>query len=316
MGRIAKLATIVFAASSAAGCATVLRGGDADREVHLHLTYFMARAAGFDEREARDIAAADCYTDEHPETNSVATERRVLGGLVNPVTIPRIVVGSVADCAFGAETPKRGFGRRTAEATAWALSPLAHRLHFPALGMYERVEPAFVTDARTGEIYYNNREAIAVLEQAFRALETRDPDAPRALALLGIGLHTLQDSYKHRGFCGALGHIGVSPDPDDISRDLGMALEIAEATLHSLRYARGLLKGGAPPLRADWKGAVERLYAAPLRDGESRQDRWTALIRGGFGDDYGAWEEWRGRWMDEGGGAFDRALDRVRAILR
>ncbi len=313
MKRMMNLAAIGIAAFCGTGCSTMLRGGDSDRDVHLHLTYFMARAAGFGVTEAREIASANCYTDYHPETTSVGTERRLVGGLVNPVTIPGIVILGFGDIAFVGESPKRAFGRRTAEATAWALPGLAHRLHFPALGLYEKVEPAFVTDPRTGEFYYNNREAVAVLEQAFRALETHDPDMPRARAVLGIGLHTLQDSYKHRGYCGALGHIGANPDPDDVSRDLGLALEIAEATLNSLRHAHRLIHGTSPAPPEGWRGAVERLYARPLRAGELRRDLWIALIRDAFGDAYDDWEDTCERWLGDGGGAvFDRALDRVR----
>ena len=305
---------VVAAASLAAlGCSSALRGADADRDVHLHLTYYMARAAGFDEADARAIASADCATDEHPETTSVGTERRFVGGLLNPVTIPRIVGLGLADLVFAEGTPGRAFGSRTAEATAWTLTPLALRLHFPARGMHDRVEPAFVTDARTGEVYYNNREAVTVLEQAFRALETHDPDVSRALALLGIGLHTLQDSYKHAGFCGALGHIGQWPDPDDVSRTPGLALEIAEATLNSLRHAKRLLEGGGRRPAPAWREEFEGLYRRPLGGGECRQDRWIAWIRGSFGDGYGTWEETRERWLEAGGAeVFERALDRVR----
>jgi hypothetical protein len=315
MRRLKRTGAMAFVLMSALGCTSVLRGGDSDRDVHLHLTYFMARVAGFSPGEARDIAAADCYTDEHPETNSVGTERRIVGGLVNPATIPIILARGTGDSTLGGEPPQRGYGQRAAETTAWMLSPLAHRLHFPALGMYEKVEPAFLTDPRTGEVYYNNRPAVAVLEQAFRALETHDEDAGRTRALLGIGLHTLQDSYKHRGYCAALGHIGVWPDVDDISRDLGMAREIAKATLDSLRYARQWVYGGGLGEAREWKEAFDRLYATPLGPRETRQDRWRALTLKTFGDDYGRWEELRDEWLRGEGGAFDRAVDRARAAF-
>lgn len=311
MDRLGTLAAIAAAALGATGCSSVLRGGDTDRDVHLHLTYFMARAAGFGPREARAIAAADCYTDEHPETTSVGTELRIPGGLINPMAIPWIAIAGVADCALGGETPKRGFAGRTAQVTAWALSRLALRLHFPASGMYEKVKPAFVRDPETGDVYYNNRDAVAVLERAFRAFETHDEDIGRDLALLGIGLHTLQDSYKHRGYCAALGHIGSSPDADDISRDLPMALEIAEATLNSLRYVHRLLHGKSAPPPPGWREAFVRLYATPLRDGECRQDRWIEWIRTSFGDSCGGWEETCTAWGEEGADAFDRALELI-----
>ncbi len=208
---------------------------------------------------------------------------------------------------------KRAILSRIGDSTKGAISPLAHRLHFPATGIYEKTEPAFVRDPGSGEIYYNNREAVIVLEHAFRALEMHDPDPSRALALLGIGLHTVQDSYKHRGFCAALGHAGAYPDADDISRDLGMALEIAEATLNSLRYARRVMNGSSTEVPQGWKRAFERMYARPLQDGETRRDRWVAWIRSAFGDEFPGWEETRERWQTEGGDeSFERALELLR----
>lgn len=313
MRRIVNLAAIGIAAICGTGCSTMLRGDDSDRDVHLHLTYLMARKAGFSEAESRAIASGNCHTDYHPETNSVGTERRVIGGLINPLTVPRIIGIGLIDWGWGGETAVRAFAGQTAGATAWALRPLAHRLHFPSPGLYQKTVPAFRTHPETGEMYYNNREAMIVLEQAFRALETRDPDVPRALALLGIGLHTLQDSYKHQGYCGAFGHIGVFPDPDDISRDPGMALEIAEATLNSLRHARRLLHGTGIRIAEGWREEFQRIYTVPLRGGERRQDRWIGLIRETLGDSYGGWDDTRERWLADGGGeAFERALDRVR----
>ena len=315
MKRLAKSAVIVMAALGSAGCAAALRGGDSDQEVHLHLTYFMARSAGFPEQEARAIAAANGHTDYHAETTSVGTERRAVAGLVNPLTFPWILGAGLSDVAFGDQSLERAVLSRAGDATKWSLSPLAHRLHFPATGVYAKTEPAFVRDPRSGEVYYNNREAVIVLEHAFRALEVHDPDRPRTLALLGIGLHTIQDSYKHRGFCAALGHAGAWPDADDISRDLGMALEIAEATLNSLRHARRLESGASTDGPADWRRAFERMYAKPLEAGESRRDRWVAWIRDAFGDEFGTWEATQERWRAEGGDeAFESALVLLRPI--
>jgi hypothetical protein len=294
------------------GCASTLRGPDTDHDVHFHLTYFLARTAGFDAARSLAIAGANSFTDEHPETTSVGTERRVLGGLVNPVTIPRIMLFASGDLFLSGESLKRCFGRRTAEATAWTLSPLAYRLHFPAADMYAKVRPAFVHDPKTGELTYNNGEAVEVLERAFRALETRDPDEARALALLGIGLHTLQDSYKHRDYCAAQGHIGAAPDPDDVSWDVPTALRIAESTYCSLAHTRRLLGIQEPIGRLDWKGAIERLYSEPLGAEEQWRDRWIGLIRATFGDVLRGWEQLRDPWRMENAAAFERALEGVR----
>lgn len=309
------MAAALILACAGAGCASAMRGGDADMDVHLHSTYYLARAAGFEPRRALHIAAANYYTDEHAETTSVGTERRIAGGLVNPLTAPRILLSGLADWAFEGERPRRALGSRTAEATAWALGPEALRIHFPARSPREAVRPAFAKDPATGELYYANGEAVAVLERAFRALETRDPDVDRALALLGIGLHVLQDSYKHAGYDGARGHIGAHPNPDDVSLDPRLALEIAEATFHSLLHARRLLgDGGGGPAAPRWEERLEQLYTDIHGNGTFR---WARAVREAFGDDYPAWDELRARWLAGGGGdEFERALRRIRRIAR
>ena len=309
------MAAALAAACVAAGCSSALRGGDADMDVHLHSTYFLARSAGFEPAEAVEIAAADYYTDEHPETTSVGTERRIVGGLLNPVTAPRILLTGLAGWALGGEGLKRSFGSRTAEATAWTLGPDAIRLHFPARGVHEQVAPAFAKDPVSGELYYRNGDAVAVLERAFRALETRDPDLPRALALLGIGLHTLQDSYKHAGYDGTRGHVGADPNPDDVSLQPKLALEIAEATFHSLVHARRLLGCGGSASAPPWEERLKQIYTDSHGEGTDRDARWARAIRDAFGDDYRAWEQTRAGWLAAGGGdAFGRALGRIRRI--
>ncbi len=310
-------AAVVVAACSGAGCTATLRGGTADMDVHLHSTYMMARMAGFSPSEARRISAANQWTDYHPATNSVATERRVLGGLAHPGTLPHILFSGTIDWVLGGERPGRAFGSRTAEATSWTLSPLAHRLHFPAPDGRTKVSPAYRRDDRTGELILVNRDAVEVLEQAFRALETRDPDVRRSLALLGIGLHTLQDSYKHAGYNAARGHIGVHPDPDDVSLRPDLALEIAEATYHSLARARRLLPGGSLRPVEDWTGRLQKLYSEKHLKGEDYETRWVRAAWDAFGDEYAPWEELRDGWLAGGGAeAFDRALDQVRQIER
>jgi hypothetical protein len=301
----------VLLALAAGGCSAALRGPDTDADIHLHATYYLARSAGFGPESSLKISAANCFTDIHPDTTSVATERRLAGGFANPISLPRILAFGFADWVSG-ESFARSIGGRTAETTAWVLSPLALRLHFPARDLHDAVKPAFSRDPATGEVFYNNRESIAVLELAFLALDTRDPDLERTLALLGIGLHTMQDSLKHAGFTPALGHIGAHPDPDDLSLNPDLAIEIAEATLHSLLHARRNLHGSAPVLGETWKTALRKVYETPLGEGESFESRWIALIRATFGDDYGPWAATRDAWGVSGEHAFERAIGRIR----
>ncbi len=306
----------VLLALAAGGCSATLRGPDTDADIHLHATYYLARAAGFEPEASLKIAAADCFTDVHPDTTSVATERRLAGGLANPISIPHILFFGGADWVSGSEPLARAMGGRTAEITSWVLSPLGTRLHFPARGLHDAVKPAFARDPVTGEIFYNNRDAMAVLERAFLALDTRDPDVDRTLALLGVGLHTMQDSLKHAGFTPARGHIGADPDPDDLSLNVDLGLEIAEATLYSLLHARRMLRGRAEVPGDQWRAALRRVYETPLAGGETRDARWIALIRATYGDDYGPWPATREAWGASGEQAFERAIARIRGIWR
>ncbi len=304
-----KLAGMIAAGLVALGCTSVLRGPDTCAEIHLDATYVMARWAGWTPEEARRIAAADAWTDQHAETNSVATERRILGGLVNPLTIPRILCAGLGDVLTEGEPPRRAFGRRTAEATAWAVPALGHRLHFPSAGMRSPVSPAFYLNPSTGDLEYGNAEARRVLERAFVDLLAHDDDSEATLALLGIGLHTLQDSYKHQGFCPAMGHIGARPDPDRACGDLCGTMACAEATLKSLRYARRLAVGRSAPPPADWK---DRLQGAFCRCGEE-----GSCIRECVPEDDTGRESLLLQWKSEGGEEhFERALVRVREVLR
>jgi hypothetical protein len=311
------MGAILAAACSAAGCTSALRGGAADLDVHLHTTYLVAREAGFGAREARLIAAANYWVDLHPATSSVGTERRLLGGLVHPLAAPSILAFGLSDMVLRGESPARAFGSQTARATAWALSPMAHRLHFPAPDERSKVSPAYRRDALTGDLVRVNRDAVAVLEMSLRTLEARDPDLRRSLALLGIGLHTLQDSYKHAGYDAAGGHIGVHPDPDDVSHRPDLALEIAEATYHSLLRARRLLPGARPRPVEDWTGRLQKLYAEKHISGDTYEDRWVEAAWEAFGDEYDPWDGLSEWWRAAGGGeAFERALEAVRGMER
>jgi hypothetical protein len=293
-----------------AGCGAAMRGPDTCTEIHFETTYALARWSGWPPADAAAIAAADAWTDEHPETTSVATERRVAGGLVNPLTIPRIVTCAIGDLAEG-ETLRRAIGRRVAEATAWAVPELGLRLHFPAAGIHSPVGPAFLVNPATGELDYGNAEARRVLEQAFLDLETRDEDAAATLALLGMGLHTLQDSFKHCGFDGAMGHIGARPDPDAAAQDLGLALRSADAVLHSLRYARRLAAGHSSKPPPAWKEDLRDVLS------DVSKDRWPAFFRAHFDEAPPDRDEILVRWRRDGGlEAFDRAVSCARELFR
>src|SRR5262245_60806873 len=308
-----RLTSILAILATSAGCAGALRGPDTSADMHFDTTSVLARWAGWSEQEATAISAADFWTDKHGETNSVATEWRFLGGVVNPITIPWVLCFGVGDMVVVGEAPGRAFGRRIAESTAWAVPSLGHRLHFPAQTTSQPVAPAFFINRETGEIEYGNAEARRVLEWAFLELQAHEEDREAVLALLGIGLHTLQDSFKHCGYTALRGHIGANPDPDHPCCNLDITLACAEVTLKSLRYARRLATGrsSAPP--AGWKESLRLHYSSPSASGE----RWAAFARAQFGEEIPQRAVLLERWQKSGGeAAFDRSLERVRDALR
>jgi hypothetical protein len=273
----------------------------------------IARWAGWPEADALRIAAADAWTDEHAGTTSVATERRILGGVANPLTIPWVLCSGVSDLVIEGEPPGRAFGRRVAEATAWAVPDLGHRLHFPARGRYAPVHPAFFTNPSSGEIEYGNAEARRVVERAFLDLQSHGEDIEATLALLGIGIHSLQDSFKHCGYNAALGHIGARPDPDQPCCNLNSTLACAEVTLNTLRYARRLAAGRSSTPPPQWKELLSQAFCgAP-----EAQPRWSAFVREQLHESYPERSVLLERWQAEGGDdAFERALLRVRELLQ
>jgi hypothetical protein len=304
-----KLFSILPVLAATVGCAGAMRGPDTCADIHFDTTYVLARWAGWSEREALCISAANFWTDKHGETNSVATEWRLLGGVVNPGTIPWVLCFGVGDMIVG-ETPGRAFGRRVAESTAWTVPSLGHRLHFPTADPREPVTPAFFVNAASGEIEYGNAEARRALERAFLELEAHDEDREAILAFLGIGLHTLQDSFKHCGYTASQGHIGARPDPDQACCNLERTLACAEVTLHSLRYARRLATGrsSAPP--PEWKDLLRRHFS-------EGSGGWIAFVRSQFPEEYAERDILLDRWrLERGEEAFDRALERVRDALR
>lgn len=315
MHRSGAVAVLLGAVAANAGCAGAWRGGASDRSTHVSLTYVLARAAGHSPRDAVLIAGANEETDFHPDTSSVVTERRLVGGLAHPAVLPMICFSAVAAWA-GGEPPVRALAAGTARHTAWTLSPLALKLHFPAATTDAPTRPAFAREGLDA-LYLLNRDAVAVLDQAFLSLELRDEDVGRSLALLGIGLHVLQDSYKHAGYDGTRGHIGVDPDPDDISRDPALAAEIAESTYLALRHAFRRMHPGVPAPDGGWGVLAESVYGATADRALSVEERWLAALRARFGDPLESWDDLRDRWRAaDGPDAFERALVKVRRVVR
>lgn len=306
-----KVWTAAVLLCASVGCSSAMRGQDTCTEIHFETTYALARWAGWTPDEAVAIAAADAWTDQHGDTTSVATERRFGAALVNPLTIPRVVTAVLGDMLMEGEPPGRAVGRRVAEATAWGVSTFALRLHFPADGIHSPVTPAFFVNPATGDLEYGNAVARRVLEQAFVNLETHDDDVAATLALLGMGLHTLQDSFKHCGFDGAMGHIGARPDPDVATGDLALTLRSAQATLQSLRYAHRLATGRTENPSAEWKADLVRVLTS------TSAGRWPEFFKMRFGESLPDRDRLLELWRTGGGDeAFDRAVAQARELLR
>ncbi|HEV3027215.1 MAG TPA: DUF6765 family protein [Planctomycetota bacterium] len=306
-----------LAALALTGCAGAFRGPDTCTEIHFDATYVLARWAGWSPEEALTIAAADAWTDQHADTTSVATERRLVAGLVNPATLPWILCRGTIDLAAEGEEPFRAYGRRMAEATAWAVPSTGLRLHFPAVGLRSPVLPAFYLNPVSGEIEYGNAEARRVLERAFLDLECHDEDVEGTLALLGIGLHTLQDSIKHSGYNAAQGHIGAHPDPDSACCNLGAAMLSMEVTLNSLRYGRRLVRGRSSPPPPGWKDRILRILTGPAPTVEAAERRWMQFACEQFSEEAPGRTELLERWKAAGGEeVFTRALVKVEETLQ
>jgi hypothetical protein len=306
----------ILVAGLATGCASTLRGPDTCAEIHFDSTYVLARWAGWPEKDARTIASANFWTDRHDETNSVATERRLLAGIVNPLTVPWVVCASAGDMLLDGEAPSRAIGKRVAESTAWAVPSMGHRLHFPAIGLRTAVLPAFYINPASGEIEYGNAEARRVLERAFLFLQSRDEDEEAVLALLGIGLHSLQDSFKHCGYSAAQGHIGIPDDPDRPCCNLGTTMLSIEVTLNSLRYARRLAVGKSQAPPPGWREEIRTLFGRAVVADEDPSLRWGRFIQKTFGDLEASRYAVLETWKKEGGElGFGRAVIRARTTL-
>jgi hypothetical protein len=137
------------------------------------------------------------------------------------------------------------------------------------------------------------------------------------LALLGIGLHTLQDSIKHSGYNAAQGHIGAHPDPDSACCNLGAAMLSMEVTLNSLRYGRRLVRGRSSPPPPGWKDRILRILTGPAPTVEAAERRWMQFACEQFSEEAPGRTELLERWKAAGGEeVFTRALVKVEETLQ
>lgn len=299
------------------GCAGMMRGPDTCAEIHLDTTYVLARWAGWPAEDALAISAANFWTDKASQTTSVATEWRLVGGLVNPVTVPWVLCLGVGDVVVAGEPVSRAFGQRVAESTAWTVPTLARRLHFPTSGLYDPVTPAFHIHPTSGEIEYGNGEARRVLERSFLDLQVHDEDRAAVLALLGIGLHTLQDSFKHCGYTAARGHVGAHPDPDDACTSIETTLACAAVTFQALRYARRLDAGRSSSPPPGWKDELRRCFLERSGMDGQAEGSWGRMVTAELHDDYADRDLMIERWKQAGGEEdFGRAVERAREALQ
>jgi RHS repeat-associated protein len=109
--------------------------------------------------------------------------------------------------------------------------------------------------------------------------------------LLGIGLHILQDSYSHEGYEPSTGHLKHRGLPDDPSRDVKKALEMAEQTYKILaEYAKTCFNIDPRVKWEDIKTKIERQFAQGVEEQKlgyneqvaARVKRWRQLLEDDF----------------------------------
>ena len=99
---------------------------------------------------------------------------------------------------------------------------------------------------------------------------SKDPLAPM---LVGIGLHTLQDSWAHEGYSPEWGH--WTQEPDFPSTNVGKSLEAAAATWDALnRWKLKKYGKGCDVAYKDLAGLLETWCQKPLNSGESVAQYW------------------------------------------
>ena len=108
--------------------------------------------------------------------------------------------------------------------------------------------------------------------------------------LLGIGLHILQDSYSHEGYEPIKGH-RFDSRPDDPSRDVKKALEMAEQTYKILaEYAKTCFNIDPRVKWEDIKTKIERQFVQGVEEQKlgyneqmaARMKRWRQLLEDDF----------------------------------
>ncbi|MBI4355471.1 MAG: hypothetical protein HY597_03335 [Candidatus Omnitrophica bacterium] len=156
-----------------------------EEDFHYYAVYYFARKAGFSAATAFLIASSSQYVDEHSQTE--------------PAQLLDRSVGCAAGCM------------------ATAFLGVSGAIVFPP--DYKADQPMFVSDLVTtshfplspdsGVVEPDNAAANARIVKALKDIRDSHKDS-RKIINLGIGLHTLMDSYSHEGF----DETGHYPVPD------------------------------------------------------------------------------------------------------
>jgi hypothetical protein len=108
------------------------------------------------------------------------------------------------------------------------------------------------------------------------AIEEGAADAQNPI-LLGIGIHTLQDSYSHEGFGPRLGHWRIAPDLP--ITDEPKALEMAEATWFALdRWSKKVHGIGCAMPFTDVSGLIETWLDASIESEAGIMNYWQTAV--------------------------------------
>jgi hypothetical protein len=131
-----------------------------------------------------------------------------------------------------------------------------------------REENFIFAQKREGDFVVRN--SIYAREIALQGIDAGDP------ILTGIGLHILQDSYSHEGYESYYGHARDNHLPDDPSRDIDKAMEMAKETYEILKAY--LWKNYEANPLSDWDELYRPIYEK-FKEGEifQRQNAswWT-----------------------------------------
>ncbi len=225
-----------------------------DPEFHFHATYVLAREAGIAEDEALAIAGGAWSVDSPLDAGELSSIRPLLRAGVMAVALPTLVWPIVFAVVGEYDGAADWFGK----ISDVVISPAAVAVHFPTEGGQRRVTPY------TGQAGHRAGGMVAL------AFGARDP------VLLGIALHSVQDSWSHSGHLPA-SHLGT------------MLLVDTLATPTSRNRARGamwqtwriLSAWAAPGAEPDrWPLLREKIdsWFRRVRDGEDRTAVLYAIL--------------------------------------